>query len=360
MVPVRQLADELGVCVKTVRTAQQFLAREGLLEIRHGSGVYVNEPPAQPAIGIFSNLDILQPRTSAFHLQVPRDLRTWFRQQGMAADIYIGEAESGDTRLADRHCRFMKDVAAGQLDAVALLNIPETTDWADWIQALSIPAVGAMTPYTAEADFAAMARAGVQRLHAQGCTRIALLAWDIQRLTAPFRAALKAVGLDYHPEWLRGNLHPMLSGAGWEEFREIWFAARDKPDGLLIGDDVLFAEASLAIQELGIQVPGHLRIVSHANAGVLNRYPFDVTLFEVDPMHYAAALGEHLLALLRGCPVPRPATPVCFTVRAVSGGSQHGRRPADKLQRKAHGPDRGRHSRNMTVCKDMETQEETR
>ncbi len=333
MTPVRQLADELGVCVRTVRAAQQLLAREGLLEIRHGSGVYVNRPPAQPAIGIFSNLDILQPRTSAFHLQVPRDLRTWCRQQGMAADIYIGEAGSGDTLLADRHCRFMQDVAGGKLDAVALLNIPETTAWANWVQALSIPAVGAMTPYTAEADYAAMASAGVQRLHAQGCTRIALLAWDIQRLTAPFRAALDAVGLDYHPEWLRGDLHPMLSGAGWEEFREIWFATRAKPDGLVIGDDVLFAEASLAIQELGIQVPRNLQIVSHANAGMLNRYPFDVTLCEYDPMHYATALGEHLLALLRGRSVPRPATPIHFTVRAVSGGSQHGRRLMEKQEK---------------------------
>jgi DNA-binding LacI/PurR family transcriptional regulator len=126
------------------------------------------------------------------------------------------------------------------------------------------------------------------------------------------REALTECGLDYRAEWVRHDLNPMLSGAGWEEFREIWLARREKPDGLLVADDVLFNEAVTAIQELGIRVPERLRIVTHANKGAARRYPFPVTEVQLDPERYAEALGGMLLKRLGGEPIESPVVMLPF------------------------------------------------
>ncbi len=329
LAPVRELAAAMGVSVLTVRAAQQALLREGLLEIRHGSGVTVAaRPPRRRVVGIYTNLDVFQPRTSTFHLQVPRDLRLWFQNRGVAAEIYVGEAEVDENRALRPDSRFAEDVASGRLAGVVLLSVPDTDAWAKWVAQLALPAVGAETPYSANTDAEAMAREGVRRLRDQGCRRIGLLSFETNHHLAPFRQALAEAGLPFHSEWVRGNLNPMLAGAGWEEFREIWFASPEKPDGLLVADDLLFDEAAEAIRELGIAVPGRLRIVSHTNASVSRRYPFEMTLFEFDPMGYASLLGELLLARLDGKPIadPRPVLP--FQVRQVSAGDRRGRQQA--------------------------------
>jgi DNA-binding LacI/PurR family transcriptional regulator len=130
--------------------------------------------------------------------------------------------------------------------------------------------------------------------------------WALDGLRQPLRDALSSLHLAYHPEWVRRDLHPMLSGAGWEEFREMWTARREKPDGLLVADDMLFSEVQIAVQELGIRVPDQLRIVTHANKGADRRYPFPVTLAQFDPERYAEMLGEMLLKRLRGEAVAPP------------------------------------------------------
>jgi DNA-binding LacI/PurR family transcriptional regulator len=301
------------VSVLTVRAAQEKLTREGLLEIRHGSGVYVAGRPVQSrCVGIYTALDILQPRTSSFNTLMPRALRRFLRQNGFEAGIYIGDLQAGEREDSPSDLRFVADVAAGRLDGVALLNAPNSTGWAEWVARLQIPAVGAHTPYGVEVSYDAMVREGVKRLHAQGCRRIAMLSWywALDGLRQPLRDALASLHLAYHPEWVRRDLHPMLSGAGWEEFREMWTARREKPDGLLVADDMLFSEVQIAVQELGIRVPDQLRIVTHANKGADRRYSFPVTLAQFDPERYAELLGEMLLKRLRGEAVVRPRVQV--------------------------------------------------
>ncbi len=321
---IKVMATELGVSEWTLRSAQALLAHEGVLRVRHGSGVYVAETSSAPFVGIYTNLDVFQPRTSLFHLQVPRNLRLWLARQGWRAEIYVGESDAGELRPPRADSRIAADVAAGRLSGLVLQNLPQEPAWLKWVKGLKIPVVGTLTPYAVQTDYSVMAHEGVRRLCAQGCRRIALLAWGSQRLPGPFREALHAVGLEYRPQWVRGDLHPMLAGAGWEEFREIWFGADEKPDGLLVGDDVLFDEACLSIHEMRLQVPDQLRIATHANVGARMRYPFDVTLFEVDPMEEAEALGGMLLARMRGEPLDGALPERAFKVRDIQKGMEAG------------------------------------
>ncbi len=313
---VRDLASELGVSVPTIRAVQARLAEQGLLEIRHGSGVYVcDRKAASPVVGIYTNLDVFHPATSHYHRQVIRALRLWFEARGVQAEVYVGESEVDEDRELRANSRFARDVAEGHLGGLALLNVPETHAWARWADELAIPAVGALTEHVVVPDHDHMVREGVRVLREQGCERIALLCWDFPHLQMPFEQVLAEAGCAYHPDWVRGNLHPMLKGAGWEEFREIWASRREKPDGLLVGDDLLFTEACVAIQEMGIRVPEQLRLVAHANKGATQALPLAHTRLEIDPEDEAEAYGEMLLALMRGeTPSHEHATITCKVV----------------------------------------------
>lgn len=324
---VRKLATDLGVCVETVRAAQKRLALEGVLEIRHGSGVYIAEGGLQQCIGIYTAFDILQPRTSSFHTLLPRALRKFFKDQGLGAEVYLGDLQAGEIKPGPSNPRFRADVAAGRLDGIAILNAPSTLGWGQWVGGLAIPAVGVHTPYTVDDRYGGdTVRGAVGRLAAQGCRRIAFLSWAPHGLQQPFRDALTECGLDYCPEWARSDFHPMLSGAGWEEFREIWTACREKPDGLLVTDDVLFDDVRLAISELGIRVPDQLRIVTHANKGADRQYPFPVTLVQSDPERYAEVLGGMLIKRMRGEPIESPTAVLPVEMVEESGGRVEGKK----------------------------------
>ncbi len=320
---VRKLAAELGVSVPTVRAAQALLAARGLLEIRHGSGVYVTRPREPRWVGIYTEYDILQPRTSLFHLQVPHFLREFLLAQGVEAEVYIGYSHPEERQQAPSNARFRADAETGRLNGVIILNAPSTHGWGQWVRALQVPAVGNHTPYQVELGYQEMVAQSVRHLADQGCHRIAMLAWGKDGLRQALQEALGACGLAFHPEWVRTDLHPSLSGAGWEEFREIWCASPKKPDGLLVADDLLFDEARIAIQDLRIAVPQELRIVAHANKGAGRRYPFPVTEVRLDPERYAAALGTLLVKRLRGEAVARPLDELPFELAegAVAGGA---------------------------------------
>jgi DNA-binding LacI/PurR family transcriptional regulator len=323
---VRELATLVDVSVKTLRAAQTLLARDGLLEIRHGSGVYLTERAKPRWIGIYTALNVLQPRTSSFHTLALNALRQYFANHGFQAEIYIGQAAPGDREQYPSSQRFVEDVAAGRFAGVVIQSAPQTAGWDEWAGGLRVPAVGRYTPYDVEARYDEMVRRSVSHLIGQGCRRIAMLSFAPGAGEVALKNALTGCGLDYRAEWVRQDLHPMLSGAGWEEFREIWMARREKPDGLIAADDVLFDEARIAIQELGIHVPEQLRIVTHANKGAARRYPFPVTEIQLDPEQYAEALGGMLVKRLSGEAVEPPgatlpfemveATPVAVPVAA--------------------------------------------
>ena len=123
-------------------------------------------------------------------------------------------------------------------------------------------AVGGWCRHTVDTDARGMLEAGVEQLVAQDCRKLALLAWG--HTADSFESCLAAHGLEFHHQWCRHNLEPSLPGAGWEEFREIWAASPEKPDGMLILDDVLADDAARAISELRLQVREQLRLVVHA------------------------------------------------------------------------------------------------
>jgi len=178
-----------------------------------------------------------------------------------------------------------------------ILDVPSTPAWQARVRKASIPSVGALTPYAVSVDFPSITRAAVARLAEQGCRRLGLIAWHGE---AAFVAAVKSHGLTTCGAWVRTNIDPAVRGAGWEEFRDIWSAKAGCPDGLVILDDMLFADAQLAMLELGVRVPDALRlaVLTSRNASPSLRLP--LTAFEIDPVEMAAAFVELLRQRMAG------------------------------------------------------------
>jgi DNA-binding LacI/PurR family transcriptional regulator len=304
LMPVRELAEELGVCVKTVRAAQRLLARQGALEIRHGSGVYVAERGHRRRVGIVSELDLLCPRSSSFFAAIVRELKRVFSSQDIKSEFFMGDTQPGMTSEQPSCDRFLEDVRAKRLDGAVIVNAPETLPWRQFIDKAPVPLVGAGTDCYAGIDHRELVRTGLRALAEQGGRKVAVLGWVEGTTGDDFLISSAArFGLELRPEWVRHDLHPQLGGAGWEEWREVWAASPVKPDSLLVTDDTLFSEVVIALAEMGIRIPDQLRIATHANAGDEPKVPFPVTLLTVDPLWCADQLGEMLLRRMKGEPV---------------------------------------------------------
>lgn len=315
--PVRRLAADLGVSITTLRAAQALLAREGLLQLRHGLGVFVAGPAPARWIGIVSELDLCAPRTSCYFTRRASRLRALLAEQGFQAELYIGLSQPGEHREQPSCGRLLADLEAGRLTGLVFIDAPETHAWRQFIDGLQVPAVGALTPYAVGPEPAHFVELGVAELQRQGCRNLAMLTWD-HRMAGPFFEEVATRGLQTLRNWVRTDLHPQHAGAGWEELREIWSAGREKPDGLLVGDDLLMDDAAGAILELGIRVPEQLRIVTHSNRGSAIRLPLPATRIVQDPEDAARATLRLLLPRLAGQTPPAGSGEVPLTVEQVA------------------------------------------
>lgn len=315
---VEELAARYQTSTIPVREGLLALAHEGLVIRKRRWGTFVAEPPADDrCVAIFSELDNTLPECSHFFRRVPQELRRLLQEHGVPSRAYIGLlAQPDDGSTPTPRCdEFFHDLAAGRFSGVIEFNSQCLRDRLR--AAITEKQLLHVRPSYVRVDYDGMLAAGFRRLQELGCRRVAVLGVVASDITADNTAAREATlrrhfaaaRLTYRPEWCRGDLKPNLPGAGWEMFREIWAAKREKPDGLLVTDDVLFSDASKAILAQQIAVPEKLRVVTHSNRGNGLFYPFPVDRLEVDPDAFATHFATRMLELLRG-ETPAAASPV--------------------------------------------------
>lgn len=305
-----RLAARFGVNPRTVREAFRLLEKEGRIERRQGRATRILDARAGKPVAIVLERDIAEPRVSYAMLRIFQRVRQVLGRNGLRCKPYLGFRQAADGPDAELTCLdFIEDLNADRLAGVVILGTEPRPQWKRLFDDPALPVAGLDPgyPLSIGSDPVELVRAGTRYLIEQGRRRLALLAWlgpqcsphsaDLQVPT--FQTELESAGLPFRPEWVRGHSHPMLPGAGWEEFRETWLRP-DRPDGLLVTDDVLFQDASLALLELGIEVPRQLLVVTHANKGSGIRYPFPVATLESDPDRIADTLCRMFLQRMRG------------------------------------------------------------
>ncbi|MBA2479462.1 MAG: substrate-binding domain-containing protein [Planctomycetes bacterium] len=301
-----RLAERFEVSILTIREALSALAQEGLLERRHGSGTFVSRIEDTRQVAVLIDADISHPRTSPFFLMVTQRLRAYFKDHGYEARLYVGHAQPEGRAPTALTCQeFLDDVARKAIRGVAAVSTLPFPGWLGQLSRQGVPVVShgdARFPYNIDLDYSQLARDAVRRLADGGCRRIAMVAWDPQRgpHVTSFKEAVREVGASTHEEWIRTDLFPVSTGAGWAQFRELWASNREKPDGLVVSDDSLFPDVIAAIRDLGIRVPADLQIAAHGNTGAVLRPPFQATRMLANPDAVVAAMGAMLVQLMRG------------------------------------------------------------
>lgn len=298
-----RLAKQFGVSVATVREAIRLLAAEGRVESQQGRGTLVLEVAPQ-SVALVMGLDILDEQCSRFYPETMRATRQALEAAGERVRLYYGRA-TAEMPDASLQCDALyEDLEGGKLSGVITCGVFPEERLAKATRQQALPLVGmyAGYPHAVRHDVERFLKDGVEYCVQQGRRKIAMLAWngamdpDFCNF-GQFTQALEAHGIAAQKAWHRADLHPNLPGAGWEGFRELWSAGREKPDALIITDDSLFPDAWQAICELQIDVPGELLIVSQAREGAMlgGNPSLPIARLEVSPRN----VGLELISVLK-------------------------------------------------------------
>lgn len=320
-----KLAQRLGVSVHTVREAITTFAHQGLVERRAGKGTTVCERKSPQHIALWLAVDPLH--AAACGLRLLSRLHAELVNGGFRVKIYMAHAglenQAGDAAykelLEDLRERRVRGFvfASGGVGSEARQLMEQTG-----VAVVSNEPAPSGGGYWVADDVAGALQAGVQHLADHGCRRIAFMNWSDPRAADPspdvFRRSLNECGVPVREEWIRGDLHPSLAGAGYAELREIWSSRSEKPDGLVVGDDVLVEDVVTAILELGLRVPEQLRVVAHANKGMVTCRYFPAARIEFDTDERAQAMAKLMTKLARGEPVAMPQVVLPYRWREPS------------------------------------------
>ena len=306
---VEKLAARFGTSTITLSKALLRLSSEGLIESRQGSGTYVLDPPSRKYVALVSGLYPGTTYLSRAALHVSGRLQLLLNERGHPVQISwahgLIEDEHSDLAFQDLAAR----VKRGGIFGIVSIHGPYRAHWTELLDTAPVPVIGRPSRGTyVRNDTRQAVIDGVAYLCKAGCRRIAFMdhfdpdcpdrAKDVERKS--FRAAVAEHGCRTVESWIRGDLFPNDPGAGYEEFKEIWTSREEKPDGLVIMDDVLYPDAAVAILESKIRAPDQLRVITHANKGFGAVYPFPTARLEVDLDAIARTMADLLFHLAAG------------------------------------------------------------
>lgn len=306
--PMRALALRYAVSLVTIREALLLLEREGWLELKHGKGCYIRRSLTPDRhVAILVELDILRPGTSLYFLTIVNRLRRHFSGCRQPFRLHIGYATESEHAFGDPTCHgFIEDVEDDHVSGVVAVATLPRKKFMEPLKKRAIPCVGMdfeAFDGTVSLDYREMLRVGAETLIHQGCRRLAMVGGgysgpkeDVD--SDDFRRTISGHGLPYYPEWVRTTLPTAHKGTGWDDFHEAWNARKEKPDGLLINDDMLLPDVDLAIRSLNIQVPHRLNVVLATSRGIPHNASFPLIRVENDPEGMADAMAGLLSDLM--------------------------------------------------------------
>jgi DNA-binding LacI/PurR family transcriptional regulator len=296
-----QLAKDMGVSSITLREALSIVANRGVIERRHGSGTYVLDPTAGQWVAIVTHLDLSHPNLSFFHRRVAFLLRALISEAGLKVRIYSGSARGwigGDPSTELPEALF-EDLEGELIRAV--VSITSDEGHLEKLRKFRIPLVGTSPEFAHSAllPHGRLVPAGVEAMASQGCRTASIISGPVgEHERAQWVDVLGRHGMTTRPEWIACMNSLGEPATGWNAFLSVWRSCQEKPDCVIVTDDIVFRDVSMAILHERIDVPRTLKVFTHYNKGSGNLIPFKCTLFEVDADAFATELSNLVLMVL--------------------------------------------------------------
>ena len=329
----KALLSRYHVSERTLREAIGLLVHDGLVERRRGSGMYTCSLREYQHVAILTGAALGYLPEQGFPLLVCRhaaaELGRCQRRSQWYMPVSIAE-KPYQPSPPHEYPDLVENLRRGRVAGIVAMATNPHPDWLNLAREQQVPMAGGFGKQwniQCILDYAGAIRRGVDYLVESGSTRLAMMGWwgdqshsSVSAWQTMFRQALAHHGLACEPRWMRDDQHPRYPGAGWAQFREIWSADRVKPDGLLICDDFLYRDAATAIVEMGIDVPGQLRVATTANRGLPCFPPFPTAMLEFDPSELASMLCKHLIQQIEQGESKRVDGELSFEFRLEPGG----------------------------------------
>jgi DNA-binding LacI/PurR family transcriptional regulator/DNA-binding transcriptional regulator YhcF (GntR family) len=334
---VVELRACLSVSLGTLDAALRAAEENGLIQRRHGSGIWVS-PRLQSSVCLICAPSFLATAgTSPFWQMLVEHTRRRAEQDERAFAFHFAAEEPGvleatpsNSEPTGLHRGLADDIRSGAVSGAIAVGLADDTT--GWIEAHRVPVVSfaGSGSVTAAIDSDEVVRQGVRALAEAGCRRIGLwgpvaphrAAGPVDHARAVWRSALAERGLESDESWVRLNSHLLdnprrLTSISQQEqglmtaqevFGSDAHGSGDHshlPDGLVITDDMMTRGALTGLRKAGVNVglrEGDLRIATHSNrdSPVLLGREADLWRLELDPGELANAIFSALERLMRG------------------------------------------------------------
>lgn len=271
------LAEMHGVSIPTVRQATKNLVAEGLLVSRQGSGTYISDEvvDGMRTIAIVWSVATELEAESPWHVSVYRHLAQALDSSGWRHRMYAVRNPAGwDRAVIDQ---LLSDARSGKYGALFSFSAHLSDIDPEFRTVLNEMGIAWMTndpdgeANTISPDYHALGSLGLKHLAELGATRVGLFGGtrfgdDRVSLTPRHFGQMVAdsQGMSTRQEWIHctfGNDEKCYA-----EFKKMW-SGSDKPDGLLVANDVEFRGITAAMLDLGVRHPDDLKLVVEASTG---------------------------------------------------------------------------------------------
>jgi DNA-binding LacI/PurR family transcriptional regulator len=322
--PTREeLCGLLNTNPATLHSALRELEAGNVIYSRRGSGIFVSPKLYQKNVRIFFNANLisragLSPFWGMFSGLILGEAQ---RRAAMSQTEYRFEladpSHFHDPATVDSLIRSYREALIHGMIAVGMGEHPDH------------PAIDATVPVVTYADFGNWqveadiphgAHLGFEALVGMGARKLAIWTHFAHDMDGPdgrsyltaLEAVVKSHALPYDPDLTHGPRtflggDPSVVGLTYQEqgylmARHVFSGDGAKPDGLLLGDDMIAQGVLTALQHIGVRPGVDVRIVSTCNAGSPMLYGYEdmLAFVEYDPAKLATALFDVLHVLMSG------------------------------------------------------------
>lgn len=311
--PERDLAERFSVHRLTIRQALEVLADEGLISRLHGRGTVVLDRNGTGEIAIVAKASLLSPSGSPYYQVVSHALLEVMKARNpkWSLRIHVGTGDQNDESLLQSLDLQEPDVMKRlrgvftfhplqELETALLAQHVPMVMLAGFMDAEVVQGKGVR--HCVWFDMRTLYDRGIALLQKAGCRSVGAI-WQCEPngswLQHPLYRMLQKSGLEFRPEWVAPFTGGLYEQAGYEAMIRLWRQPHH-PDGILVHDDIACRGVLRAALHLGIDIPGQLRLVTHANRGVDLPYHKSVTRVEFDPVEQARRAADLMMTLLRG------------------------------------------------------------
>lgn len=313
----QQIAVTVGSDAATVHTALRQLVKEGLITRQPRRGTFVRgRQEVLTQVGLFMGGSFRD--STRYERSLFGALEDLLRKSHLSYKVFV-DPRALENQV-DELPSLAKSIELRQIQGIVGVKMDRRS--LRWLQKLPVPGayhVAGTEEGCVSYDWVPMVQMSLERLRAQGCRSVALIApfltempdifgggKDRIEFLLKFTDVARDLGLEIHDELMRLPAGPIIGDRaahrfGYEQFHALWKLPA-RPDGLLVYPDSVVDGTILAMAELGVS--RDLRVVFHRNKMVDLVCPFPANWVQSDEADVAAALVEQLRKKLRGEPAP--------------------------------------------------------